>query len=56
LRVDKPHGDIVQAPRVFNVRLHPELADLLERYAASGNVTEETIIAEAVRAYLGAAL
>lgn len=54
LRVDKPLGDCERGFSAFSVRLLPELSDLLERYAASQNVTAETIIAESVRAYLGA--
>jgi hypothetical protein len=37
----------------FLVKLNHELARELERYAASQNMTPETIIAEAVRTYLG---
>lgn len=54
LHVDKPHGECERGPVLFSVRLHPELSDLLERYAASQRMTTETIIAESVRAYLGA--
>lgn len=51
--VDKPHERCECMRVMFTVRLHPELSDLLERFAASQNVTAETIIAESVRAYLG---
>lgn len=41
-------------PTTYHVPLLPELARLLEVYAAIQNVKPETVIAEAVRAYLGA--
>lgn len=47
-------GDVAFAPTTFHVPLHPELSQQLAAFAASQNVRPETIIAEAVRAYLGA--
>jgi predicted transcriptional regulator len=40
-------------PRTYHVMLAPELVRALEVYAATTNHKPETIIAEAVRAYLG---
>lgn len=41
-------------PRTYHVPLLPELARLLEVYAAAENKKPETIIAECMRSYLGA--
>lgn len=41
------------APRL--VRLHPELDAELDRYAQEHRVKPETVVCEAVRAYLGMA-
>lgn len=43
-----PYGAVT-----YHVRLHRELANQLDAYAAEQRVTPETIIAEALRAYLG---
>lgn len=42
------------APVTYIVPLHGELAVKLERYAADEGYNAETIIAEAVRSYIGA--
>ena len=47
------HGDVARSWRLFHAPLHSELANQLEIYAASQNVKPETVIAEAVRHYLG---
>ena len=46
-------GDVARAPPTYHVPLHPELSKQLALYAASQSMKPETIIAEAVRAYLG---
>jgi SOS-response transcriptional repressor LexA len=42
-------------PDSFTVNLAAELSDSLRQYAAKEKVSPETILAEALRAYLGAA-
>lgn len=43
----------VRAPVTYHVQIAPELVRALELYSATQNQKPETIIAEAVRAYLG---
>jgi hypothetical protein len=40
-------------PKVFVVTIRPDIAGKVEAYAASQHVKPETIIAEAVAAYMG---
>lgn len=48
-----PLGDQPRAPHVFSVPLQCELALHLIAYARIERVKPETVIAEALRAYLG---
>ena len=49
-----PMARPVTTPTPYHVQLSPELVRALEAFAAAQGVKPETIIAESVRAYLGA--